>query len=182
YFSVAEGSWNYRIIGRARVLEIYRLLVLAGVNPNAIRMSSLGPLDERREYLGKPPGTIVDISSHSANELNCKAIQSASSDQKLHADLPTKDELTLDYLILDGDPKASDLQSYRDQIRLHKAIHAETMHIISYADSPGSRYLNKVLSRLRALVLFRIATLEGYRPDAIDLSWQGEVTRECVSQ
>ncbi len=173
YFSMHESYPTYRIIGRARVLETYRLLVLAGVSPKKINISSLGVLTEDREYREYPLGSLVYATAHASSSLACPSPKSFHADGSVQD--AQKNELILDYDILDADPTRLSFDQFRTQIQVHKDLKTK-MNITAYADHPGSHYLNMVLSRLRALVLFRTATLGGYEPELISLQWKGRVT------
>jgi hypothetical protein len=175
YFSAQEGQWTYRIVGRARVLEVYRQLVLQGVHPKDIHISSLGPLNESREYRDKPPGLEVLTKAHKAESSIC---QTPEENRQKPAMKDLKEPILLEYEVLDGDPKQESAQAFLDHIRARKDDPTAKWEVTTYADATGSRYLNLLLSRLRALVLFRMATLEGARPDSITLQWRGQVSRE----
>jgi outer membrane protein OmpA-like peptidoglycan-associated protein len=171
YFSPEKSQWTYRIVGRSRVLEVYRILVNQGVNPQTIQIRSLGPLNETREYRAKPLGQEVKLLSVSAEHPDCVQSQNVTASQ-VNAEAVAN--IHLDYEVLDADPAQASRSMFLNQVRAHKDLGSE-MLIETYSDMTGSRYLNRVLSRLRALVLMRQATQEGYPADRIKLRWNGSV-------
>jgi len=174
YYSNDHDSKTYRIVGRARVLEVYRQLVLAGVDPRTVSISSLGPINENREYRGNPPGYVVVAKFQPKTRYGCTSENSFAIAGQNFKQEHSIDELILDYPILDADPVPDDLERLLIQIRLRAGSDGR-LTIVAYDDKTGSVYLNRVLSRLRALVIFRQATLAGYPAKNIELESKGAV-------
>lgn len=176
FISPNSKSSYHNLLGRARVLEVFRYLVGEGIAPERLRFRSLGVTDENGETgSGLQKNYIAIDSEAGSGDCHSNRINPARRNESKEAVSTGKlDVLSITFAHQSADPEEIDQNAFTDFFDEHEHDGSFRISIEGHSDMQGSDAYNRLLSKMRALKTYQLVVNAGFPGKFVSISFFGD--------